>query len=465
MISRTILTGCALLLFACDDGEPGATHDPDEAFSGGAATVFDVSRNAYAQDLPSLTGDKEDDFFVGNSTFNRGWVTAPASTAQIDGLGPLFNATNCSACHFKDGRGRPPRDDTEPFTSLLLRLSVPGTDAQGGPLGDPHYGNQLQDNGILGVLPEARPRVRYSEQPGAFVDGEPYSLRLPTYSFDQLAYGPLDDHIQVSPRVAPAVFGLGLLEAISETTLESLADPDDQNRDGISGRINHVWDVRKKALAVGRFGWKANQPSIAQQTTGAFQGDIGISSHDFPVESCTPAEPECSAAKSGADADGVELSETFLNSVVSYMHTLAVPARRHLDHPDVIRGRTLFDHAGCPGCHTPKLSTGDLAGFPEVSRQVIRPFTDLLLHDMGPDLSDGRPDFEASGDEWRTPPLWGIGLVSTVNEHSFFLHDGRARSLLEAVLFHGGEATAAREAVRALSHDDRAALVAFLESL
>lgn len=464
MISRRILTVGALLLVACEGGE-SEPPDADEALSGGAATVFDVSRSAYAQDLPSLTGDKEDDFFVGNSIFNRGWVTAPASTAQIDGLGPLFNATNCSACHFKDGRGRPPRDDTEPFTSLLLRLSVPGTDAQGGPLGDEHYGNQLQDNGILGVLPEARPRVRYSERPGTFVDGEPYSLRDPSYTFEQLAYGPLAANIMVSPRVAPAVFGLGLLEAIPQTTLEALADPDDSNGDGISGRINHVWDVRTKALAVGRFGWKANQPSIAQQTTAAFQGDIGISSSDFPVESCTAVQPECSAAKTGADALGVELSETFLASVVSYMHTLAVPARRHVDHPDVKRGRALFEQAGCPGCHTPKLSTGDLPEFPEVSRQVIRPFTDLLLHDMGPELADGRPDFEASGSEWRTPPLWGIGLVSTVNEHSFFLHDGRARSLLEAVLFHGGEATAAREAVRALSHDDRAALVAFMESL
>jgi len=453
-----------LLLCACDGGE-SETVDPDEALSGGTATVFDVSRSAYAQDLPSLKGDKEDDFFVGNSIFNRGWVAAPASTVQIDGLGPLFNATNCSACHFKDGRGRPPRDDTEPFTSLLLRLSVPGTDAQGGPLGDEHYGSQLQDNGIPGVPPEARPHVRYSERPGTFVDGEPYSLRDPTYTFDQLAYGPLAADIQVSPRVAPAVFGLGLLEAIPEATLEALADPDDKNADGISGRINHVWDVRKKALAVGRFGWKANQPSIAQQTTGAFQGDIGISSSDFPVESCTAVQLECSAAKSGADANGVELGDTFLASVVSYMHTLAVPARRHLDHPDVQHGRALFDRAGCPGCHTPRLSTGDLAGFPEVSRQVIRPFTDLLLHDMGSELADGRPDYEATGNEWRTPPLWGIGLVSTVNEHSFFLHDGRARSLLEAVLFHGGEATAAREAVRALSHDDRAALVAFVESL
>jgi len=465
MIARGPLSVCALLLIACDGSDEGAASDPDERFSGGAATVFDVSRSAFAQDMPALSGDKEDDFFVGNSLFNRGWVTAPASTTQIDGLGPLFNATNCSACHFKDGRGRPPLDDSEPFTSLLLRLSIPGSDAQGGPLGDVNYGNQLQDNGILGVPAEARPRVRYTEQPGTFADGAPYSLRSPTYSFDQLAYGPLAADLQVSPRVAPAVFGLGLLEAIDEATLAALTDPDDKNGDGISGRFNHVWDVRKKALVVGRFGWKANQPSIAQQTSAAFQGDIGISSQDFPLESCTAPQTSCTAAKSGADADGVELSPAFLASVVSYMHTLAVPARRNLEHADVVRGRALFTRAGCPGCHTPKLRTGELPGFPELSNQTIRPYTDLLLHDMGPLLADGRPDFEATANEWRTPPLWGIGLVSTVNEHSFFLHDGRARGLLEAVLFHGGEAVAARDAVLAFSLDERAALVAFLESL
>lgn len=463
---RALAIGGALVLSACGDAGESDQRDPDEVFSGGRATVFETSRDAYAQALPELHGDAEDQFFVGNAIFNRSWVTAPASVAQFDGLGPLFNATNCSACHFKDGRGRPPERDDEPFTSMLFRLSVPGVDAQGGPLPDPHYGNQLQDNGVLGVPAEARPRARYVEVPGTFADGTTYSLRRPTYTFDDLAYGPLAPDVQVSPRVAPAVFGLGLLAAIPDSTLAALADPEDRDRDGISGRINHVWDVRLGATAIGRFGWKANQPTIAQQTAGAFQGDMGISSSMFLGQPCVPTQAECMAQPSGAAMAGEsELSDQLLASVVRYMHTLAVPARRELDAPAVRRGRKVFHEAGCEGCHVPKLQTGTLADFPEVSDQTIRPYTDLLLHDMGDALADGRPDFEATGNEWRTPPLWGIGLVEIVNKHAFFLHDGRARGLLEAVLHHDGEAASSRRAVEHSSASDREALVAFLRSL
>ena len=457
---------CAAVgLWACGEGAEPAPHDPNEAFSGGRATVFNATRMAYAQPVPALTGEPEDAFFSGNAIFNRAWATAPASTAQQDGLGPLFNATNCSACHLKDGRGRPPERADEPFASLLLRLSVPGTDGFGGPAEDPTYGNQLQDNGVLGVAPEARPRVRYTEVPGRLEDGEPYSLRQPSYTFEAPAYGPFSEQLQVSPRVAPAVFGLGLLEAIPEDTIEALADPDDRDGDGISGRVNHVHDFRRGKRAVGRFGWKANQPSIEQQTTAAFQGDIGITSRMFPSEPCTQGEPACEAAPKGAVAGEPELVDSMLSDVVRYMHTLAVPARRNHEAPAVRRGQQLFERVGCADCHLPKLETGDLEGFPELSRQTIRPYTDLLLHDMGPELADGRPDFEASGSEWRTPPLWGIGLLHTVNQHTYLLHDGRARGLLEAVLFHGGEAAAARDAVRALSQRERAELLAFLESL
>ncbi|MET0339583.1 MAG: di-heme oxidoredictase family protein [Polyangiales bacterium] len=462
MKRRWLGVGCALALFACGDDD---ATDPNEAFSGGRATVFDRTRMAFAQVAPDVEGAREDDFFVGNSIFNRAWATAPASVAQFDGLGPLFNATNCSACHLKDGRGRPPASDAEPFTALLLRLSIPGTDAVGAPIEDPRYGNQLQDNGVLGVAPEARPRVRYVEVPGAFADGEPYTLRHPTYLLDTPAYGAFAPDLQISPRIAPAVFGLGLLEAIPDATLEALADPDDRNGDGISGRVNHVWDQRRGAPAVGRFGWKANQPTIEQQTAAAFQGDIGIGSSLFPLEPCTGEQAACKSAPSGGAPGQTELTDALLASVVSYMHTLAVPARRDLDDAMVRRGQKVFAKARCTSCHLPRLETGDLPGFPEVSRQSIRPYTDLLLHDMGPELADGRPDFEASGSEWRTPPLWGIGLVQTVNQHTFFLHDGRARGLLEAVLAHGGEAAQARDAVRALSRADREALIAFLQSL
>jgi CxxC motif-containing protein (DUF1111 family) len=459
-----LVAACAVWMLSCGSDE-GSPDDPNEAFSGGDTTVFDLSRMAFAQAAPNIGGELEDRFFVGNALFNRGWVAAPASVPDADGLGPLFNATNCSACHLNDGRGRPPKTAEEPFSSMLLRLSVPGVDRFNGPLEEPSYGGQLQDNALRTMVPEGRPHVTYVEQPGMFADGEPYSLRVPSYSIDQLTSGPLADNVLISPRVAPAVFGLGLLEALPAETIEAMADPDDRDHDGISGRTNHVWSLKLGAPTLGRFGWKANQPSIEQQTTAAFQGDIGITSHDFPTQNCSLLQPDCAAMPSGAEPGDVEISDPMLRSVVDYMHTLAVPGRRNLEDKQVARGRKVFERAGCAGCHTPKLETGDLPGFPELSQQTIRPYTDLLLHDMGPELADGRPDFEASGSEWRTPPLWGIGLVSRVNQHEYFLHDGRARGLLEAVLFHGGEATAAREAFRSASRDDRAALLAFLESL
>jgi CxxC motif-containing protein (DUF1111 family) len=463
---------CLLIaVVACGDDAPAqlvleSEAEADEQFSGGAQTVFDVSRMAFAQDFPSLSGEREDQFFLGNSIFNRGWITAPASVTQFDGLGPLFNATNCSACHLKDGRGRPPEKPGELMLSMLVRVSVPGTDEHGGPKAEPNYGEQLQDRGVLGVAPEVFVSVTYEERPGAFADGEAFSLRMPRYGYEQLAYGALAPDALFSPRVAPAVFGLGLLAAVPDATLESLADPDDLDGDGISGRINHVWDVRQGRAAVGRFGWKANQPTLEQQTAGAFLGDMGITSELFRAQECSAAQVACSAQPGGEDPDGgPEVSASALESVVHYMHTLAVPARRDFDDHEVRQGKQLFEQSGCGNCHVARLETGTLAGFPEVERQRIRPYTDLLLHDMGEGLADGRPDFEASGQEWRTPPLWGIGLVHTVNRHEYFLHDGRARGLLEAVLWHGGEAQAARDAVMQLSKTERTALLAFLQSL
>jgi CxxC motif-containing protein (DUF1111 family) len=458
-VLSAVLLGCG--------GDPGPEHaDTELYFSGGDTTVFDETRDAFAQAVPALMGDREDDFFAGNSVFNRAWVQAPASVTGFDGLGPLFNATNCSSCHFKDGRGRPPLMADEPFNALLLRLAIPGQDVHGEPLGDPNYGTQLQDNALRGLAPEGTPHVTYTEHPGAFADGEAYSLRVPSYTIDQLAFGPLAPDVLISPRVAPAMIGLGLLAALDETTIVAREDADDKDRDGISGRANYVWDYAAQAVKLGRFGWKANQPTIAQQTQAAFNGDIGITSRLFSIENCSSTEPSCASTISGkGEGDVAELSDSFLDSVVHYSHTLAVPARRDLDMPAVKRGAKVFRDAGCEGCHVAAMRTGELANFPELSHQSIRPYTDMLLHDMGPELADGRPDFLASGSEWRTPPLWGIGLVQRVNGHSFFLHDGRARGFLEAVMFHGGEASAAREKVRALSKPDRDALVAFLESL
>lgn len=460
-VASCILGSSLFVGAACADADTEALP-ADDPNSAGDATVFDDTRDAFAQPLGNLKGDRRDTFFLGNAVFNRGWVTAPASVADFDGLGPVFNATNCSACHFKDGRGRPPEKADESFLSMLLRLSVPGKAPNGGVVPDPTYGDQLQENGVLGVPGEGVSRVTYVEEPGAFADGTPYSLRRPTYTIESLGYGPLDPQIRISPRVAPFVSGVGLLEAVPEEAILALADPEDRDHDGISGRPNHVWDQAKQATVVGRFGWKSNQPSLNQQNAGAFNGDMGITSPLFPNESCTAAEQACMTAPTGPTP---QLRSDFLDQVTYYTKTLGVPGRRNVDTDIVRRGRKAFDTAGCPSCHTPTLLTGSVADFPELSNQTIHPFTDLLLHDMGPDLGDNRPDFEASETEWRTAPLWGIGLVQVVNKHSYFLHDGRARGFAEAILWHGGEASAARDRFLRMSRDDRDALVAFLGSL
>jgi CxxC motif-containing protein (DUF1111 family) len=249
---------------------------------------------------------------------------------------------------------------------------------------------------------------------------------------------------------------------VPEETLHSLAEQQSRQGDGIAGRINMVWDMAAGKSVPGRFGWKAEQPTVLQQTAGAFVEDIGITSSLMPDENYTACEKICAKQPSGGHP---EVSDKIFHNVVSYSRTLAVPARRNWTNACVLRGKAIFATAHCAVCHVPSLQTGDRPELPELSNQTIHPFTDLLLHDMGEGLADHRPIFDASGRDWRTPPLWGVGLVSKVNGHTCFLHDGRARNLAEAILWHDGEAHAARERFRALPAADREALIAFLQSL
>ena len=428
---------------------------------GGDTTAFTSNRNAFSLSARNLTNMQRRMFEVGDSFFNQNWVTAPASTDARDGLGPTFNAQSCSSCHTLDGRAQPPADNEDPERGLLFRLSIPGNDGNGGHLGDPHYGGQLQDRAILKVKAEGRFVTTWREIPGSYEDGEPYTLLEPEYSFSELAFGELHPDIMVSPRVAPVVFGAGLLEAIPDSDILSMADPDDADGDGVSGRANMVWDVRRQLTRLGRFGWKANVPTVEQQVAGAFLGDIGITSALFPDENCPTGQDDCAAAHNGG---APEIPDERRDKVTFYNRTLAVPAMRDVDDPQVRQGAALFLNAGCNFCHTPRHTTGE-SDIDALSLQVIYPYTDLLLHDMGDGLADGRPDFLANGREWRTPPLWGIGLVDNVNGHTRFLHDGRARNLAEAILWHGGEGTAAKEAFRKYSREEREALLRFLNSL
>ena len=267
----------------------------------------------------------------------------------------------------------------------------------------------------------------------------------------------------VSLRIANAVHGLGLLEAVLEADIRANADPDDADGDGISGRLNMVWDKTEQKLVLGRFGWKANQPSLRQQTADAFNGDIGITSPVNPRQNNTEAQRErVSSAPSGGEP---ELPENLLKHVVTYLRTLAPPAQRDTNDAAVIQGGQLFATLNCAKCHQPTLRTGEFPDVPELAHHPIHPYTDLLLHDMGAGLADGRPDGEATGTEWRTPPLWGMGLQQAVNGHTTLLHDGRARNTEEAILWHGGEAAKSQQDFLKLSPDDRAALLAFLDSL
>jgi CxxC motif-containing protein (DUF1111 family) len=463
---RPLPLGLALVLVACG-ANPGerasSTPPPEERLPGGATTnTLLGGSNAFTMPAANITAEHEELFFAGNGFFNQPWVEAPASTEGRDGLGPLFNARSCAACHFKDGRGRPPLVQDEAFLGLLLRIGPPELGEHGAPASDPSYGGQLQPFALPDVPAEGTPRLTYTEVAGAYDDGEPFTLLEPAYTIDDLAYGPLDAALAISPRVAPAMIGLGLLEAIPETRLAELADPEDADADGISGRMNRVWDAALGETAVGRFGWKAEQPTVRQQSAGAFLGDMGLTTELFGDQDCTAAEPECSAARSGGSP---EVPSELLERVAVYARLLAVPARVNASKPDVLRGRELFTDAGCGGCHVPRHETGSVQGFPELSGEVVFPYTDLLLHDLGDELSDGRPSFGAEGNEWRTPPLWGLGRYPVVNDHDRLLHDGRARGVAEAILWHGGEAEEARERFRALARADRAKLVEFVESL
>ncbi|HEY0468000.1 MAG TPA: di-heme oxidoredictase family protein [Polyangiaceae bacterium] len=456
-MSVALLARSAVLLLVvsgCRGSGGGATP------AAGSATVSDSTRDAFSLPAPSLTKEHRTAFFVGNSLFNRSWVAAPASLESRDGLGPLFNARSCSGCHFKDGRSRPPAPN-EPMRTMVLRVSVPGRGPHGAPLPDPTYGDQIQGNANSGVPAEGDVLIAYTPLRGAFADGQPYELTQPEYRLEHPGYGAPPLALLTSPRVAPALLGLGLLEAVPERALREREDPDDANHDGVSGRANLVWDVRRGALALGRFGWKAEQPTVEQQSASAFLADLGVTSSLFPDEGCTLAEQRCTEQPNGGSP---EVSDPLLRDVVLYARTLGVPARRSGD-AKVLDGETLFERAGCSACHAPTLRTGSFEAVPELANQEIHPYTDLLLHDLGEGLSDGRPSFGAEGREWRTAPLWGIGLLRTVNEHTRLLHDGRARDASEAILWHDGEARSARDAFLRMTLAERRALLAFLYSL
>ncbi|MFN4282195.1 MAG: di-heme oxidoredictase family protein [Alphaproteobacteria bacterium] len=454
-----------------------AKAEPYEANQGGGATVRKpVNLSIFSHPSGNMSFERQLEFKVGDGIFRKLWVSSPSSTNSSDGLGPLFNSRSCQGCHLKDGRGAPPTAG-ETAVSMFLRLSVPPKTAaerealathRATVIPDPVYGSQLQNFAVQGHEPEGQMVIGYEEVPVKLADGEIVSLRKPSYSVAELAYGPMAADVMLSPRVTPQMIGVGLLEAIDEKDILAAADPDDKNGDGISGKPNIVWSAEFQKPMLGRLGWKAGEPTVKQQVAHAFLGDIGLSSALSPTPGgeCTEAQKACREAPNGDDDDEkVEVTAQMMDLVVFYSRNLGVPARRKVGDKQVLAGKKLFYESGCAACHRPKYVTRDIEGQPEQSGQLIWPYTDLLLHDMGEGLADHRPEGEASGREWRTPPLWGIGLTETVSGHTQFLHDGRARNLLEAILWHGDEAEPAKNRVTRMSKAERAALLAFLNSL
>lgn len=432
----------ALGLIAC------ATDHDDYAIlrlSGGKTTTHVRSPGVFEAVAPNLSPDEKTRHFKGDSAFETIFQPPPAKLNA--GLGTQFNHTACASCHVRNGRGAPEFQPAGEGSAMLVRVSLDGRDSlTGGPVPFAELGEQLQDHAVSGVEPEAKVTLEWQYEAGAYADGTPYELRRPKFDIRVAGGAPLPPHVMTSPRIAPAVFGLGLLEAVSDSTLYAWSDPDDADRDGISGRVNVVWDIESSQPRVGRFGWKANTPSLLQQAAGAYAADMGVSNRLHP------------------DPDGTQdLDNDTLALTTFYTQTLAVPVRAALSERGKL-GSRLFVETGCGDCHRSQLQTGDHP-IVALSDQMIAPYTDLLLHDLGEKLADHRPDFEATGREWRTAPLWGTGLVEAALGEGAYLHDGRARTVEEAILWHGGEAETAKLAFERLSRDDRESLVEFLKAL
>lgn len=481
---RVLLALCAVAISACDSSSEQSVPAllASESRPGGAGTVGLKPRPSYSLPAANLPEASRPDFYAGKALAEQPWIKAPTATDARDGLGPLYNARTCLACHINGGRGPLPQDGESPLFAAFVRVSLPGRDSVEGAVADPVYGLQIQGQSTAlshqlrssvapkapGENPEAPPEayvyIDWVEQHYTYSDGAEVSLRRPELRFENLGYGGLSSQLQTSLRAAPAIHGVGLLEAIAQQDIEAWADPEDRNGDGISGRINRVWNFAPEGKTVaGRFGWKANRSDLHVVTASAFNGDVGITSPMFPQQPCSAAQQRCLRAPTGNGEQGVELPQHLLDLVVFFVRNLGVPASRIESSSE---GRALFHTAGCAACHRPSYQTTVQAPMlAHLGEQTIWPYSDLLLHDMGPALADGRPDYDATGSEWRTPPLWGLGLSRQVNGSANLLHDGRARTVEEAVLWHGGEALAAREKFTALKPKQRRALIEFVESL
>jgi CxxC motif-containing protein (DUF1111 family) len=458
-------------LAGCIAWAANADRISPEALSAGDFSISRFDRSAFSEPAAVLDAKQRQLFMVGRNVFHRQWASVVSLNGDW-GLGPTFVADRCSACHINVGRGMPPRAPGEQLLSMLVRVSLPGRGEHGGPRPHPAYGDQLQNRSLDGshvdlaygperVPAEADVYLDWEEISTTFADGESMQLRKPRLRVENLQFGPLGEDVMLSLRIAQPIYGLGLFDAVPEESLLALARS--QRAGGFNGRPNYVWDSIGKRQALGRYGWKANQASLKEQTAAAALGDMGLNSTLFPEQNCPPPQQICARTLPG---NFPEIINYELDALVVWLRGLAVPVRREVDAPAFRRGEALFVSAQCAVCHVPELKTATrFPALPQLANQVFRAYTDLLLHDMGEDLADGRPDYRAGPRDWRTPALWGLGLSETVSGALALLHDGRARGVAEAILWHGGEAQAAKEVFRAMPKADREALVKFVESI
>ena len=486
LITKSLfITGLLVTLSACDKPQSDIANkvqipifDQSEIKPAGGIT----HKRLYASYLypgEKLSNKQRLDFWSGFSFFRDPWVAAPSATGNRDGLGPLFNTRSCIACHTAGSRAKIDEAGQILPLSLVVRL---GSKDPAIISVDPIYGGQIQprsisyrltDAEIINKSPytdnvgEAWLDKSYDKIPGRFADGETYELLKPSYQLTKLAYGELAPHIGISVRLAPNIFGMGLLNAIKTDDLVKQEDVDDSDNNGISAKYNRVPNVITGEIELGRFGFKAKQPNLHQQVAAAFRDDIGITNSSFSDESCTKTQVACNYATEygGHSLADLEIPDNRLDLTVTFNELLGVPPARSLPSKIVQEGRTLFYQAKCQQFHTPSYITDENYPVKALAKQTIWPYTDLALHDMGEELADGVYEFKANGQEWRTPPLWGIGLQQYKTGQQRFLHDGRARTISEAILWHGGEAEFAKQAYMALTKQQRDALVKFVKAI
>ena len=432
-------------------------------------TTSTKTNKVFMKQIAGLNDEEQDKFMLGRSFFTIPWVEAPSATTARDGLGPLFNSNTCVNCHPNNAIGSVYNKNNNISRNYVTRLSIPSNGSfehkkmlkYNGFIEEPLYGEQISINGVPGVPYEAKSIIKYESVPIFYLDGEKVVLKKPLqgveYQLADLQYGEISHNVSITNRLAPALVGLGLLEQISDEQILKNEDITDKDNDGISGKANIVYSVEHKDFRVGRYTKKASAPSVIHQSAAAAFNDMSLTNIYFQKENCTSSQKECLEAPKGDDVMGkktFDLPKMRLDAIAFYLKNLKIPYSKITE----FEGEILFNDVGCVKCHT--------ASFTLESGYQIKPFSDLLLHDMGEALSDGRVEFKANANEWRTAPLWGIGKYKLATGKSpELLHDGRAKTIEEAILWHGGEAQKIKETFMNLSKTQRVSLIKYIEEL